>query len=177
MYLQWFSHIWPSTFGHFCHQNGDRRADHPLYTQKRRKCRPSGAQCRPSVPKRPPGGGAREDTFSIIFHQFSSSTPLGARSVPEVRFLTVLGRCRSIWERFWVDLGSIFGDCSSILDRGGNRPGCHNDPRRPEKGPQHPRNRSVDRSTDRSFHRSIDPSARARWRVCRRQLDSSCVSV
>ena len=53
----------------------------------------------------------REPTFSI---NFRPRTPLGAQSVPEVRFLTVLGRFRSIWERFWVDLESIFGDFCDI---------------------------------------------------------------
>ena len=59
----------------------------------------------------------REPTFSI---NFRPRTPLGAQSVPEVRFLTVLGRFRSIWERFLVDLESIFGDFCIDLGRLGH---------------------------------------------------------
>ena len=58
LFLLWFRHIGPSSFGRFGEQNGDRRADHPPDTQKRRKSRPSAAQGRPNVPKWSPGGGS-----------------------------------------------------------------------------------------------------------------------
>ena len=51
LFLLWFRHIGPSSFGRFGDQDGDRRADRPTDTQKQRKCRPSGAQGRPKVPK------------------------------------------------------------------------------------------------------------------------------
>ena len=85
LFLLWFRHIGPSWVRRFRCQSGDRRADRPPDTQKRRKCRPDGAQGRPSVPEWSPGGGVRLSTFSTHFRPRSPRAP---QRVPKERFST-----------------------------------------------------------------------------------------
>ncbi len=110
------------------------------------------------TPKMDPRGGVDEVTFSTFFHQFSFLGPLGAPGGPEVRFLIDLDRFWATLARFrndfWItfprffdpastweprpsdrsihraiDFSSIFHPCLADFYRGGNSPGCHNDPR------------------------------------------------
>ena len=107
MFLLWFRHIGPSWCGRFGHQNGDRRANHPPDTQKRRKCRPGGAQGRPSVPERTSGGGSANSLFRPFSINFRPRVPWAPRGVPEVRFWMVWDLFRSILglfgDDFWVN--------------------------------------------------------------------------
>ena len=89
LFLLWFRHIGRSWCGRFHRQNGDRRADRPPDTPKRRKWRPDGAQGRPSVPEWSPGGGITIH----FFNPFSSSDPPGAPEGPR-------GAIFQFWRRF-----------------------------------------------------------------------------
>ena len=117
----------------------------PTLHPKTEKMSGKWCQMSPKCPKMGARARIREPTFSIIFRP---RTPLGAQRVPEVRFLTVWGRFRSIPGRFWVD----FRDFSSIVDRCGNRP------RPPEDLKKGPNIQGIDRSIDRPIDRFIDPS-------------------
>ena len=108
LFLLWFRHIGSSSFGRLGDQNGDRRADRSTDAQKRRKCRPSGAQGRPKVPKRGPEGEGLLTPFRIIFR----GRTMGAR--PRVPWAP---RGVDPWSSrdFSVDWGMIFDVVSSKL--------------------------------------------------------------
>jgi len=84
--VSWFEGV-PGTScaARFGHRNGDRRTDRLPDAQKRRKCRPDGAQGRPRVPKRSPGGGVRELPFSSFFRLNSLGRSPGVPKVAKVR--------------------------------------------------------------------------------------------
>ena len=125
LFLLWFRHIGPSSFGRFGEQNGDRRADHPPDTQKRRKSRPSAAQGRPNA----------KSLFGQFSVNFRPRVPRAPRRVPEGRFLTVWGRFWSIWGLFWHDFETILEQFSVIFHRL-----CHR---------HRANNESIERSIDR----------------------------
>ena len=96
LFLLWFRHIGPSSFGRFGDQNGDRRADRPTDTQKPRKCRPSGAQGRKNSENGPPGGGG----WAHFSDLFSISDPLGAQLGSPGRPVGPRARFRVMFRRF-----------------------------------------------------------------------------
>ena len=112
LFLSWFRHIGSSSFGRLGDQNGDRRADRSTDAQKRRKCRPSGAQGRPKVPKRGPEGEGLLTPFRIIFRGRTMGArprvpwaPRGGRPMVLPR---LFGRLGDDFRRFFIKISSLF---------------------------------------------------------------------
>ena len=103
LFLLWFRHIGRSWCGRFHRQNGDRRADRPPDTPKRRKWRPDGAQGRPSVPEWSPGGRYNYPLFQPIFVLGPPGRPGGSPRSDFPIFASMLVDFGSILSRFGTD--------------------------------------------------------------------------
>ena len=109
--LLWFGDIGPSSFGRFGDQNGDRRADRPGDTEKQRKCRPSGAQGRPKVPKRGPEGEGLLTHFRTIFLGRTMGArprvPWAPRGGQPMVLPRLFGRLGNDFRRFFIKISSL----------------------------------------------------------------------